>query len=77
MGSNERRAKNLAEMFREEHGLGILPIKDVFEMAHVATGVDAFSIEAGEEEHGLSMLDPDSGRQVIVVATAPHPMRQR
>lgn len=77
MGSNERRARGLAEVFREDHDLGILPIKDVFEMAHVATGVDVFSIEAGEEEHGLSMLDPDSSRQVIVVATTPHPMRQR
>ena len=77
MGSNEQEARARAETFRQEHGLGILPVKDVFELAHAATGVDVFSIEAGEEEHGLSMLDTDTGRQVVVVATTPHPMRQR
>jgi Zn-dependent peptidase ImmA (M78 family) len=77
MGSNEQEARARAEAFRNDHGLGTLPIKDVFEMSHAATGIDVFSIEAGEEEHGLSMLDVDTGRQVIVVATTPHPMRQR
>lgn len=77
MGSNEQEARARAAAFRNDHSLGTLPIKDVFEMAHAATGVDVFSIEAGEEEHGLSMLDTDTGRQVIVVATTPHPTRQR
>jgi Zn-dependent peptidase ImmA (M78 family) len=77
MSSNERRARRLAETFRDDHDLGTLAIKDVFELVHAATAVDVFSIEAGEEEHGLSMLDPKTGRHVIVVATTPHPMRQR
>lgn len=77
MVANERWAQDSAGRFRSEHHLGTAPIKDVFEMVHLAIGVDVFSIRAAEEEHGLSMLDPATGRRVIVVATTPHPMRQR
>ncbi|MDQ1306251.1 MAG: hypothetical protein QG671_2083 [Actinomycetota bacterium] len=77
MNSNEQQAIRLAKTFRQDHDLGISPIKDVFEMVHTTIGIDAFSIDAAEEEHGLTMLDPQTGRRVIVVATTPHPMRQR
>ena len=77
MGANEQWGRGQARRFRGEHGLGTAPIKDVFEMVHLASGVDAFSIEAAEDEHGLTMFDPDTDRHVIVVATTPHPMRQR
>ncbi|WP_143235449.1 ImmA/IrrE family metallo-endopeptidase [Paractinoplanes atraurantiacus] len=49
----------------------------MFELLHVAKGVDVISMKVPETEHGLSMCDPDSGRVVIAVATTPHPMRQR
>ncbi len=75
--SNEQRAKKLAEEFRTKHGLGDGPIKDMFELVHGAVGVDVISMQADEAEHGLSMIDPASGRTVIAVATTPHPMRQR
>lgn len=77
MISNEQQAIRLAQTFRKDHDLGISPIRDVFEMVHATTGVDVFSIDAAEEEHGLTMLDPRTRRRVIVVATTPHPMRQR
>ena len=77
MTSNELRARRLAESFRAEHGLGDLPIKDVFELVHVTLEVDVLSMDAGEGEHGLSMLDGNTSRAVIVVATTSHPMRQR
>ncbi len=49
----------------------------MFELVHVARGADVISMGVPEDEHGLSMGDPATGRVVIVVATTPHPMRQR
>jgi len=74
---NERIARDRAETFRDEHALGLRPLGDLFELAHVALGCDALAIDADEAEHGLSMLDPVTRRIAIVVATTPHPMRQR
>lgn len=75
--SNESRAQWLAEGFRAEQRLGDAPIKDMFELVHAATGIDVLSVDVPEAEHGLSMADPSTGRNVIAVATTPHPMRQR
>jgi len=77
MTSNERSACLLAHKFREEHGLGEAPIKDMFELIHAVLGVDVISMDAPGAEHGLSMIDADTARTVIAVATTPHPMRQR
>jgi len=49
----------------------------MFEFVHAATRIDVLSIDVPEAEHGLSMIDPTTGRTVIAVATTPHPMRQR
>jgi hypothetical protein len=75
--NNETRAQQLASAFRSEHGLGLAPLGDIFEVVHAFAGVDVLSMEASEAEHGLSMLLPASGRVVIAVATTQHPMRQR
>lgn len=77
MTSNEQRARSLAEQFRVAHALGDGPIKDMFELVHVAAGIDVLSMDADEAEHGLSMTDPATGKVVIAVATTRHPMRQR
>jgi Zn-dependent peptidase ImmA (M78 family) len=74
---NERVARTRAEAFRSDHGLADRPLGDLFELAHTALGVDALVIPADDAEHGLSMLDPATGRVVIVAAATPHPMRQR
>lgn len=75
--SNESQARERAEQFRANHGLGVAPIKDVFEAVHSTLGIDVISMDAGEEEHGLTMKDPVTDRVVIAVATTPHPMRLR
>ena len=75
--SNERRAQELADSLRDKHGLGDAPIKDLFEFVHTAEDIDVLSMDAGEAEHGLSMLYPATSRAAIAVATTPHPMRQR
>jgi Zn-dependent peptidase ImmA (M78 family) len=77
MTSNEQIAGGLAQRFRAEHALGESPIKDLFELVHATVGVDVMSLEAPGAEHGLSMIDADTARTVIAVATTPHPMRQR
>lgn len=75
--SNESRAQLLASAFRTDHGLGLAPLGDIFEVVHAFAGVDVLSMEASEAEHGLSMLLPSSARVAIAVATTQHPMRQR
>lgn len=77
MTTNERRAQRSAGQFRSDHKLGAAPIKDVFELVHTSCGVDVMSVEADETEHGLTMVDPETGRTVIAVATTSHPMRLR
>jgi Zn-dependent peptidase ImmA (M78 family) len=49
----------------------------MFELVHATLGVDVISMNVPDNEHGLSMCDPATGRVVIAVATTPHPMRQR
>ncbi|MGY1825795.1 MULTISPECIES: ImmA/IrrE family metallo-endopeptidase [unclassified Blastococcus] len=75
--SNEQIARERAEAFRLKHDLGTRPLGDLFELAHTALDSDALAMDAGDAEHGLSMLDPVTDRVVIVVATTRHPMRQR
>lgn len=77
LSTNEERARQLAERFRAAHELGDGPIKDMFELVHAAAGVDVLSVPVAESEHGLSMIDPATGRIVVAVATTAHPMRQR
>lgn len=77
MTRNEQVARHRAETFRAEHGLGARPLGDLFELVHTALGCDVLAIDADEVEHGLSMLDPKTGRIAIAVATSTHPMRQR
>lgn len=77
MTTNEQRAEALAEDVRRRHDLGDGPIKDLFEFVHATADVDVLSMDAPQAEHGLTMIDPATGRAVIAVATTPHPMRQR
>lgn len=75
--TNEAKARSLADTVRRRAGLGDGPIIDLFEFAHAAAGVDVLSMDAAEEEHGLSMVDPGTGTVAIAVATTSNPMRQR
>lgn len=77
MSTNEQRAAQLATDFRNEHGLSLAPLGDIFEVVHAFAGVDVLSMDASQAEHGLSMTLPATGRLVIAVATTDNPMRQR
>lgn len=75
--SPESHAKHLADELRSRLDLGNGPIKDLFELAFLAADVDVLSMDAPDEEHGLSMTDTSTGRTVVAVSTTPHAMRQR
>lgn len=74
---NEREARQCAEAFRAENNLGTQPIRDLISLIERATGHDVAVLNAGENEHGLTVRDPQRDVTFIGVATTPHPMRQR
>jgi Zn-dependent peptidase ImmA (M78 family) len=75
--SSEAEGRYAAERFRSEHGLGHQPLGDLVAMIEQAAGVDVAVLDAGPDEHGLTMRDPKRGRVFIGVARTTQPMRQR
>lgn len=75
--SNEDQGRRLASETRAKAHLGSAPIADVFEFASTVAGADVLSVEAPEEEHGLSTVSLRTGSAVIAVGVTRHPMRQR
>lgn len=66
-----------AEQFRREHRLGVQPLGDLVAVIEQATGIDVAVLDAGPDEHGLTMRDPQRGTVFIGVARTGNPMRQR
>jgi len=66
-----------AARFREDHHLGLQPLGDLVAVIEQATGVDVTVLDAGPDEHGLTMRDPVRGVVFIGVARTRNPMRQR
>jgi Zn-dependent peptidase ImmA (M78 family) len=66
-----------AARFRQDHHLGVQPLGDLLEIIEQATGIDAAVLDAGPDEHGLTMRDPARGTVFIGVARTKNPMRQR
>lgn len=66
-----------ARRFRQEHHLGVQPLGDLLEIIEQATGIDVAVLDAGPDEHGLTMRDPARGTVFIGVARTRSPMRQR
>ena len=66
-----------AERFRQEHHLGVQPLGDLVAVIEQATGIDVAVLDAGPDEHGLTMRDPARGTVFIGVARTRNPMRQR
>lgn len=66
-----------AERFRREHRLGAQPLGDLVAIIEQATGVDVAVLDAGPDEHGLTMRDPERDAVFIGVARTRRPMRQR
>ena len=67
----------MAARFREEHHLGLQPLGDLVALIEQATGIDVAVLDAGQDEHGLTMRDRQRNAVFIGVARTRHPMRQR
>lgn len=66
-----------AAQFRHDHHLGVQPLGDLVAVIEQATGIDVAVLDAGPDEHGLTMRDPARGTVYIGVARTRNPMRQR
>lgn len=73
----ETEGRTAAERFRGQHHLGVQPLGDLVEVIERATGIDVAVLDAGPDEHGLTMRDPDRDIAFIGVARSRKPMRQR
>ena len=75
--SAEVEGRTAAARFRQDHRLGVQPLGDLVAVIEQATGIDVAVLDAGPDEHGLTMRDPVRDAVFIGVARTPHPMRQR
>lgn len=66
-----------AAQFRRDHHLGEQPLGDLVTVIEQATGIDVAVLDAGPDEHGLTMRDPVRRTVFIGVARTRNPMRQR
>ncbi len=73
----EAEGRTAALRFREEHGLGMQPMGDLVAVIEQVTGIDVAVLEAGPDEHGMTMRDPRRSTVFIGVARTQNPMRQR
>lgn len=73
----EEEAEAAAARFRAEHRLGSQPLGDLITIIEQTTGVDVAVTDAGPDQHGLTMRDPELGAVYIAVARTQRPMRQR
>jgi Zn-dependent peptidase ImmA (M78 family) len=73
----EVEGRSAAERFRSDHRLGVQPLGDLVAIIEQATGIDVAVLDAGPDEHGLAMRDPQRGAVLVGVARTRNPMRQR
>lgn len=73
----ETEGRVAAEKFREDHHLGIQPVRDLITVVERTVGVDVAVVDADPDEHGLTMRDPERGAVFIAAAKTQNPMRQR
>jgi Zn-dependent peptidase ImmA (M78 family) len=66
-----------AAQFRQGHHLGVQPLGDLVSVIEQATGIDVAVLDAGPDEHGLTMRDPARDAVFIGIARTPNAMRQR
>lgn len=75
--TSEQLAQTRAEAFRTEHGLGSGPLGDLVTVIEQTVGVDVTVLDAGRDEHGMTMRDPERDVTIIAVARTDSPLRQR
>lgn len=73
----EQQGEAAAAAFRSEHHLGVQPLGDLVALIEQTTGHDVAVLEAGPDEHGLTMRDPARDVVFIGIARTRNPMRQR
>lgn len=73
----ETEGKAAAARFRRDHRLGEQPLGDLAAVIEQATGIDIAVLDAGPDEHGMTMRDPKRGTVFIGIARSRNPMRQR
>ncbi|OXM50238.1 toxin-antitoxin system, toxin component [Amycolatopsis thailandensis] len=73
----EAEGRVAAEEFRATYRLGVQPLGDLVALIEQTTGFDVAVLDAGPDEHGLTMRDPQRGVVFIGVARSQRPMRQR
>ena len=73
----EAEGRSAAARFRQDHRLGVQPLGDLVAVIEQATGIDVAVLDAGPDEHGLTMRDPERNAVFIGVARTRNPMRQR
>jgi Zn-dependent peptidase ImmA (M78 family) len=73
----EAEGSAFAAQFRHDHHLGTQPLGDLVAVIEQATGIDVAVLDAGPDEHGLTMRDPARGTVYVGVARTRNPMRQR
>jgi Zn-dependent peptidase ImmA (M78 family) len=66
-----------AEKFRQENRLGRQPLGDLVALIEQTAGIDVAVLDAGPDEHGLTMRDPKRDVVFVGVARSRRPMRQR
>lgn len=78
MTSYEDDAREAAETFREENGVGIAPIADIVALIEQTQDVDVTVVGIDDSnEHGLTMVDPVRKAAIVAVASSNKPMRWR
>lgn len=75
--SSEAEGRAAAEQFRNEHRLGHQPLGDLVALIEQAADIDVAVLDAGPDEHGLTMRDRHRGTVFIGVARTRRPMRRR
>lgn len=76
MPSAELQAEAAARKLRRELNLGVRPIRDLVSLIEQHTGCEVAILQVANNEHGMTLRDPASGKQVIGVATQ-SPLRKR
>ena len=61
----EAEGKAAAARFRRDHRLGLQPLGDLVAVIEQATRIDVAVLDAGPDEHGLTMRDPKRGTVFI------------
>ena len=73
----EAEGREAAEKFRADNHLGLQPLGDLVALIEQTTTFDVAVLDAGPDEHGLTMRDPKRGAVFIGVARTRRPIRQR